>query len=279
MTNSLTYDLVATPAEEGSFGISRVIEIDPRIDARYETFVAAHPDALIYHHPAWLQVLSRENGTSPVCLACEDGGGRLRGVLPLFATRGLPVFGRHLTGRRLSSLPRTPLAGPLASDTQAAAALLHAAKQRVEQSNDMQLQIKRGAADLEGLVEGVNSAPWRPYYVVTLPGCIEDLRFGNSRNHARIRSTVKKAEQSNIRIRQASSEEDLRSWYNIYLETMRWHGIPPRSYRFFRAAWDLLRPSGLMRLLLAELQDSGRTQVLAGSIFLMFGHTCFYAFN
>jgi hypothetical protein len=37
-----------------------VIEVDPESDACWQAFVAAHPDALIYHHPAWLRVLGEE---------------------------------------------------------------------------------------------------------------------------------------------------------------------------------------------------------------------------
>ena len=128
MRNVLTYEGVPVPRQEHSRGTRRVVEVDPRTDPRYEAFVVNHPRALIYHHPAWLEVLARENFVRPICLACEDGG-RLTGILPLFATRGLP-FGRQLTGRRLSSLPRTPVAGPLALNAGAAAALLRDAKNR-----------------------------------------------------------------------------------------------------------------------------------------------------
>src|SRR2546426_6424369 len=90
----------------------RVVEIDPQTDPRWEALVTTLPNGLIYHHPAWLQVLEEAYGYKPVNLACEDSNGQLRGVLPLFYTRGL------FTGRRFSSLPRTPVAGPLACDDQ-----------------------------------------------------------------------------------------------------------------------------------------------------------------
>src|SRR5215208_1775194 len=98
--------LAVSPAP---LGTGRVMEIDPQVDPRWEAFVAAHPDGLIYHHPAWLQVLEREYGHRPICLAYEDSDGSLQGVLPLCHTRGIP-FNRtsEVAGRRLSSLPRTP---------------------------------------------------------------------------------------------------------------------------------------------------------------------------
>src|ERR1700704_6562978 len=94
-------------------GALRVVDIDPVQDPRWERFVVNHPDGLIYHHPAWLSVLQREFGQGLACLACEDEAGSLHGILPLSWTRGLPLVPSVRTGRRLSSLPRTPVAGPL----------------------------------------------------------------------------------------------------------------------------------------------------------------------
>jgi hypothetical protein len=276
MRNATAHDTLAVPQAEPTRPTRHVVDIDPVADSRYEAFVHAHPDALIYHHPAWLEVLAKENGHRPVCMASEDSTGQLNGVLPLFQTRGVPLVGGQLTGRRLS---RTPVAGPLTSDRLAAAALMRDAASRVQENPGVPLQIKAASNDLDDLVDGVVGNRWRPCYMLELPAKTEDLRFGSSRHHARIRSTVNKAEKLNIRIREANAESDLKAWYDIYLETMRWHVIPPRSYRFFKAAWDILRPRGFLRLLVAEMWESAQPKLLAGSIFLTFGRTFVYAYN
>ena len=82
-----------------------------------------------------------------------------------------------------------------------------------------------------------------------------------------------------MQVRPAETEGELRTWYELYLDTMSWHVVPPRPYRFFKLAWERLRPQGLMRLLLAEQHEAGRSKLLAGSIFLMWGQTVVYAFN
>ncbi|HEY2384487.1 MAG TPA: GNAT family N-acetyltransferase [Terriglobia bacterium] len=269
-------DEILFPPRPHFHGERRIVEIDLR-DSRYEAFVNSHPSALIYHHPVWLEVLTRENPGKPICLASQDDAGRLYGILPLLPTRGLP-FGGQLAGRRVSSLPRTPVAGPLACDAQAAAALIRAAKNYVP-IRGTRLQIKVKSNDLDGIVDDVMGGRWRQHYVLELPDRVEDLRLGSSRSHARIRSTVNKASTLNLRVRESESESDLRAWYELYLETMRWHVVPPRPYRFFQAAWDLMRPRGFLRLLLAELTGHEPARLLAGSIFLPFGSTFFYAFN
>ena len=257
----------------------RVVEIDPRADRRWETFLDGRSDALVYHHPAWLDALSREYAEQPMGLAVERADGTLGGVLPLFRARGLPfrVEGQG-AGGRLSSLPRTPLAGPVAQDRDAVVALLTAAVERARATN-VRLQLKVDGPTLDGVVDGLVGEPWLPSYALDLPDDPDAVRFGNSRNHGRIVWAIGKAAKQGVAVRPAESQEDLRAWYRLHLETMRANAVPARPYRFFVALWQLLRPRGLMELLLAERHGVGSSRLLAGSIFLMFGRTVFYAFT
>ncbi|MGH2839097.1 MAG: hypothetical protein ACRDJY_12220, partial [Thermoleophilaceae bacterium] len=90
----------------------RVNEIDPGSDSRWDEFVAVEPEGHVYQHSAWLRCLEAEYDRPLIGLSTEDDGGRLTGILPLVATRGVPgLRGNALLGARLSSLPRTPVAG------------------------------------------------------------------------------------------------------------------------------------------------------------------------
>lgn len=251
----------------------RVVEIDWRTDPRWEAFISAQPNSMIYQHPAWLQVLEEAYGYRPASLACEDASGELRGILPLFYMQGL------FTGRRLTSLPRTPVAGPLACDSQAMAVLLQGAVERARGEPGTCLQLKVFSNALDELVGGVVGGPWSATYVLELPERPELLHFGNSRNHSRIRWAINKATRSGVEVHPAETERELRAWYELYLDTMRRLAVPPRPYRFFEVAWARLQPRGLMRLLLAERCEAGRSRLLAGSVFLTFGETFFYAFT
>lgn len=251
----------------------RVIKVNPQTDSRWLELVRSLPDGIIHHHPAWLQVIEEAFNYTPTHLACEDTDGQLRAILPLFLTRSL------LSGRRLSSLPRTPVAGPLASDEYAMVTLLDAAVKQTRELAGTQLQIKMLSNTLDGLVSGVIGIPWRQTYVVELPERPDLLRIGNSRNHARIKWSVNKAIKSGVEIHSAESERELRAWYALYLDTMRRVAVPPRPYRFFEIAWRILQPLGLMRLLLASQYEAGQVRLLAGSLFLMSGQTVFYAFT
>jgi serine/alanine adding enzyme len=260
--------------------VSGLVEVYPTCDSRWDAFVASRRDASIFHHSAWLRTLEAEYGGRVLGLACEGSGGELFGVLPLLLTRGLPIGRKdRLSGRRLSSLPRTPTAGPLAVDRASTETLVRGAVDRVRSQPGLQLQLKLKAPYLDGLVDGVEGERWRHTFVLELPPTPVRLRFGNARNHGRIRWAVNKAERLNVRVRPAETEADLRAWYRLYVETMRLHAVPPRPCRLFSAMWGLLRPQRLMDLLLAEHVDAVGTRLLAGSIFLKFRDTVFYAFN
>jgi hypothetical protein len=159
------------------------------------------------------------------------------------------------------------------------AALVRVASERARDEQGAQLQIKMLSNRIDGLVDGVVGVPWRMTYVLKLPERPELLRIGNSRNHARIKWAVNKATRLGVEVHPAETKHELRAWYDLYLDTMRWVAVPPRPYHFFEVVWERLRPCGQMQLLLAKHYEAGRIRLLAGSLFLMFGQTVFYAFT
>jgi len=253
-------------------GSCRIVDLQPE-DPRWEQFAAGHPGALPYHHPSWSQVLREAFGYRSAALGCTDGAGRLSGVLPLFEKQSV------LAGRHLSSLPHTPVAGPLALDAEGLRALLSAAASRVDNSAARWLQLKVAGPSLDGVADGFSRTRWDATYVLDLPDDAERLRFGNSRNHSRIRWAVRKASRLGVTVRPASSLGDIRRWYRLYLVTMREKGTPPRPLRLFETMWEVLEPLGRIRLLLAQRQSGNATTTLAGSLFLYHGETVSYAFN
>lgn len=256
-----------------------IVEVDPWKDPRWEVFVLGHPDATIYHHPAWLKVLAREYRQRSLFLACEGPDGALQGIFPLLFTRGLPLSHGPLTGPRLSSLPRTPMAGPLALDRATLSALVREALRRAS-AHSVRLQIKVQAEDLNDSIEGIVRKAWRQSYVVPLAGKPgQPYQIPGGQNRSSIKRSINKAIANGVRTRPADTVEDLRVWYRIYLETMRRNFVPARPYRFFLALWELMRPTGTMRLVLAEQQTPTGFRIVGGHLFFTFGSTVTYAFG
>jgi hypothetical protein len=236
--------------------------------------VQSHPEGTVFHHSAWMRVLTYSSTRQPICLACVDEVGAIHGVLPLLKTPGFWCnLGPQTLKRRISSLPRTPVTGPLALDPGSANLLVQAAIDLSRRPPRSLLELKLGTIETATMVTAYNIVPWEEHYVLTLPDTPEELRFGNSVTRHRIKSAVKKAVSHGIEVRQAESEEDLRGWYQLYLDTMRWHGAIARPYHLFAAMWQFLRPKGLFRLVLAEQSRNGARKLLSGYILLMGGRT------
>lgn len=226
---------------------------------------------MIFHHPSWLAALESEYGQKCVSLGCVDENGQLLAILPLFYTKGLGIkMGGFATGRRLSSLPRTPIAGPLAFSKSAEAEIIRHAVE-LARSQRVQLEIKTRSGEL-GVSSGILSClPWRPTFVDELPSPQETvdwqgfwenlrqhrpctschdcrrLRFGNAKRQHRVNWAVNKAVKLGLSVRNAESEEDLQRWYRLYLLTMRHNAVPPRHYRLFQSLWSSLHRDGRMR--------------------------------
>lgn len=286
-SNHPAWDDVAIASAEGQYGSAaqgmkadndpatrlRVVEIDAETDRRWAEFVTAHPEGHLYHHPAWSQVIAETYGYRPAHLACEDAAGNLHGVLPLFSQRGL------LSGRRLVSLPHTPVCGPLTTSRAATAALLRAAVERAGADGHQGLLIKADAPDLSTDIPGLVPVQWDPTYIVDLPSPPQPPAFSSARHRERIKRAVKKALKNGVVTREVQTRDELRDWYHLYLTTMRRLGVPPRSFRFFTVAWERLRPLGLMSVLLAELPTSNGTQMLGGCVYFACARTTLFAFT
>ncbi len=145
---------------------SRVSARSTRLaDPRWDEFVAAQPEGRLpalrlaalpagrVRASARRPLLRGRDGASRAsCRSSRHAASRCCGAAPL-------------VGARLSSLPRTPVAGPLARD-RAGGGAPAAAVERARAAG-ARLQVKRAAADLDGLVDGVGGAPWRS----SLRGC------------------------------------------------------------------------------------------------------------
>lgn len=243
----------------------------------WNNFVSSHPEGKVYHTLHWIKALKNESRTKSINLVCLNQEDKIVGIFPLLYTRGFPLGLGGLPGsKRLSSLPRTPLAGPLAYEDSIYKALIDKAVELVEKDKDVKLQIKMTEKSLSYSRDNFTSIPWRETYIYEIPPEGEEIRFGNSRNHSAIKRAVNKAERSGLTVRTITTAEELKQWYSMYLETMAFHMTPSRSFNFFRSLWEELTPKNLMRVDLAVLNDK---EVLAGSVFFSFNDTVIYGFN
>jgi len=91
-----------------------VKEANTDIDEKWIEFISNNSQATIYHHPLWLKIIQEETGQRALKLICTDKNDDIQGLFPLQFTKGFPFGLGGIPGtRRLASLPRTPVGGPL----------------------------------------------------------------------------------------------------------------------------------------------------------------------
>jgi hypothetical protein len=257
-----------------------VKEANADIDEKWLKYISNNSQATIYHHPLWLKILEKETGQKLLKLICTDDNNNIQGLIPLQYTKGLHLRIGGLPGKkRLSSLPRTPVGGPLTSGRKVTDLLIKKAVNMIPDRSDFSLQIKSFDPDINDGLETLHKYFWREIYIKEIPDYPNEIRYGKSKNHAKIKWAVNKAEQSNVIHRIAQAEEDLKKWYPLYLDTMKTNVSLARSYGFFKNLWEILRPEGLMRLELAEIEENSKKKVIAGSVLLFYNKTVTHAFS
>jgi hypothetical protein len=257
-----------------------VREANTGIDEKWIDFISNNSQATIYHHPLWLKIIEKETEQRVIKLICVDKNDNIQGLLPLQYTKGFPFGLGGIPGtRRLSSLPRTPVGGPLTLNSKTTNLLIQKVIDIISNESDYLLQIKSFDPDINNGMGALYKYFWREIYIKEIPDYPDEIRYGKSKNHAKIKWAVNKAEQNNVIHRTAQTEDDLKKWYPLYLDTMKIHAIPARSYSFFKNLWEILRPGGLMQLVLAELEENGKNTVIAGSILFFYNKTVTHAFS
>jgi hypothetical protein len=242
-------------------GQLRVVRLGGTLGRQWDAFVRSHPRGTAYHLSAWAEVLRSAYAFQPAYLALERASGELSGVLPLVRGNGL------VSHPRLVSLPVVRWGGPLADSIADEASLLQAACRIASEEGTDHVGVRSERRGYEDLVPELRMRPALPTWRITLPAGWDAYReqlARHSKSHSR---SLKKAESSGLRVREARSERDLRRFYHLYLRVMRANRSLPRRYRELTVARRLLEPFGVLKLLVAE--HDGRQ--VAGGIFQFFG--------
>lgn len=90
---------------------------------------------------------------------------------------------------------------------------------------------------------------------------------------SRRRQIRQAADEGELEYDVGTSIDDLREYYDLYLESMRGHGSPPQSFRFFRTLWDRLTGVGPGDLHLGMVRKNG--DPINGIIDLSLGSTVY----
>jgi hypothetical protein len=244
-------------------------ELYPKLTAELEEYIKLHLGARLYHHPLYLKVLSLESRLPYSIIISRNGNSEINGFMYLLETRGISLGPRAvISSKRIASLPRSSISGPLTDDISVTASILETAKKLCDNLPGSMLQVKTNF-DMNNVVSGFNSIDWRNTYIKKIPPAGENLNIKKNTKYD-IKRSLQKADENNIKFREASSLKDFKDWYKLYLLVMRYHRVHARSFEFFKLCRDILKPAGMMQLNLAVIEKGNSYEVLSGNFNFIF---------
>jgi CelD/BcsL family acetyltransferase involved in cellulose biosynthesis len=221
-------------------------------DPRWLSFVERHPRALIFHHPAWADMIGSTYGYQRFALCVLDGDRQVAGGLPVIEIRGLR------RQRRWVSLPFSDLCPPLLSEHLEAESFTMALEQARLDARVRSLQVR---AELAGADRYQGSEA--VIHTTSLERDVDALF--QTFHRSQVQRNLRRAEREQLVVRVGSDQEDLtRSFYGLHVQTRRRLGMPVQPRRFFSAIWEQLLEQGHGWLLLVE-SDS---RPVAAAVFL-----------
>jgi hypothetical protein len=196
----------------------------PLEDARWDGFLASHPQSSVFHTSAWLEALQQTYGYEPVAFTTSHPGGPLENAV---------VFCRvnsWLTGRRLVSLPFSDCCEPLVTcpaDWEAISLALEAQLRR-EKLHYIELRpVTRFS--FEGALFPRSHAYCR--HQIDLTSDLDRL-FANCHKDSTQRK-IQRARRERLVYEEGRSEALLNVFYGLQVMTRRRHQIPPQPRRWF----------------------------------------------
>ena len=239
---------------------AEIIEVD---DPRWAELAASHPDALPFHHPAWVGLVCDCYGFRPFVAAVSAAEGSLSAGIPVVEVRD------PLRRRRWVSLPFTDHCSVLYDSEPARDALLGLLRGRAaaERVASVELRTALGSSPVPESVVGVL------HELALGPDCDEVYRrFDKSR----VRGSIRRAQREGVTVRAADCEDDVSgTYYDLHVRTRRRLGVPAQPRRFFRLLWERVIETGLGFVLLAHVG----TSVVAGAVFLDWNGHLIYKFE
>jgi CelD/BcsL family acetyltransferase involved in cellulose biosynthesis len=258
----------AEPAQGGSPATSRsqratpdtTTDVDAVTDPLWERLVTAHRTT-VFHSPRWLRVLADTYGFSLRARLLSDETGT-----PSAGVVYAPVD--DFMDPRLVSLPFSDFCDPVAGDADQWRTLIEdlvAQRRRIVLRclhNDLPLRDDRFAVVGRALWHAIDVAADEEQMWQGLPSAA--------------RRALRKAQSSGVSVRRASTEADLRAFYELHLRVRKYkYGLLAQPYRFFSSIWEQFLVPGHGVLLLAFVDEL----VVGGVLFLEWQGVLYYKFN
>ena len=222
MELELYCELLNLVANFAGFSVRLADLDDPGECRRIDGFVADHPEAELFHRPAWTRGVERGTGQAGRYLVAEDQAGRLAGLLPLTRIRS-PLFGSALVSSGFG------VGGGIVSGSGAAVEALAAAAWSLAEREGCPSVTLRGGRLPDG---------WRREGGVHA-GFVRDLAATDDSILASIprkqRAEVRRALALGLEVSRGRGPQAMDDHYHVYAESVRNLGTPVFPRALFEA--------------------------------------------
>jgi CelD/BcsL family acetyltransferase involved in cellulose biosynthesis len=237
-----------------------LLEVRAYDDPQWLGFLEGQPSATAFHHPAWSQVLAATYGYRPFVVVQTRPDGEVAAGMPLLEV-GRPGSGC------LVSLPFTDHCPPLTSPAADVAQFTH------------NLLEWRDGASRPGVVIH-DAVPALPGVQPVARGVRHVLPLDQGRERAleglgkKVRSSIRKAQREEVRVRIGQSLDDLAPFYQLHVETRRRLGVPVQPKRFMENLFRQMVGEGLGFVVFAYKAE----HLIAAALFLAWNRHLIYKF-
>ena len=218
-------------------------------EERWQAFVDGHPQGNIFHVPAMQLAFARPRGYEPLLRAAVANDGH---VLAL-----LTAVGIRLTGGPLARLTSRAVAygGVLCAEGQEgreALATLLRWHNSTSRSRFLFTEL-RHRSDATGLRQTLAACGYEHEqelnFLIDLARPVEAIWKGLNRT---ARKNVRRAERDGLTAQEVTTAEELADFYALLRQVYAAAQVPLADVSLFQAAFELLRPQGLARFVLAR---------------------------
>jgi CelD/BcsL family acetyltransferase involved in cellulose biosynthesis len=231
-------------------------------DEQWVSFVGSSPEANIFHHPQWTELLRKCYGFRPFILAVKDSEGSIRAGIPVMEIKGI------LRGRRWVSLPFTDLCSPLYRDDASVVRLMEGLSSLSAAQGISETELRWDMPYPRTLQ---TSGTFKLHKIALSP----DLESVSARVQNMHKRNVSVAEKKGVRIEWGSTREHMDAFYQLHLQTRHRQGVPIQPRRFFDLLGRELIGQGLGSVWLAYKDD----KCIAATVFLYWQKTLTYKFS
>jgi len=213
----------------------------------WNRFVTSNHHSKVFHLWEWGDLCEYYGHSKHYIAAVDDG--EIMGILPLIYVKS------HFFGKQLVSMPFCEYGFPLAGEDVNSSTVIRVL---LEEAKRIAGEIQADFVELRGLGQGIEEAlsmGFRKYErFLTFELNLEE---GEEKIWSRFekckRNGVRKAIKMGVTWEEIENKDGLESYYTLFLKTMREHGTPPHSFKFFERMYDVLAPRGWMKIYVAYI--------------------------